>query len=94
MVQQVPLGDVIAAIERAHPDSCLDQLAAGVILAAHWLWLADQLLDCFVDRARHAGMPWAEIGAHLGVSRQAAQKRFSTRVAERHAATARLWAES
>ena len=94
MVQQVPLRDVIAAIERAHPDCSLDQLAAAVIHAAHWLRLADQLLDCFVDRARNAGMPWTAIGAHLGVSRQAAQKRFATRVAERHAATARLWAES
>ncbi|MEV4124380.1 hypothetical protein [Nocardia sp. NPDC049707] len=87
MDRQVPLRDVIAAIERAHPDSSLDQLVAAVIHAAHWLRLADQLLDYFVDQARHAGMPWAEIGAHLGVSRQAAQQRFATRVAERHAAT-------
>ncbi|MGW4773215.1 hypothetical protein ACWEO2_34920 [Nocardia sp. NPDC004278] len=89
MDRQVPLRDVIVAIERAHPDSSLDQLAAAVIHAAHWLRLADQLLDYFVDQARHAGMPWAEIGAHLGVSRQAAQKRFATRGAERHAATTR-----
>ncbi|MFJ9370818.1 hypothetical protein ACIRRA_41275 [Nocardia sp. NPDC101769] len=86
----MPLGDVIAAIERAHPDSCMNQLVAGVILAAHWLRVADQLLDCFVDRARHAGMSWAEIGTRLGVSRQAAQKQFSTRVAKRHVATTRL----
>lgn len=90
MDRQVPLRDVIVAIERAHPDSSLDQLAAAVIHAAHWLRLADQLLDYFVDQARHADMPWAEIGAHLGVSRQAAQKRFATRVAGRHAATTRL----
>ncbi|MEU0504473.1 hypothetical protein [Nocardia sp. NPDC005998] len=90
MDRRVPLRDVIVAIERVHPDSSLDQLAAAVIHAANWLRLADQLLDYFVDQARHAGTPWAEIGAHLGVSRQAAQKRFATRVAERHAATKRL----
>ncbi|WP_157391699.1 hypothetical protein [Nocardia terrae] len=83
MVRQVPLGDVIAAIERAHPDSRLDRLAAGVILAAHWLRVADQLLGCFVDQARRAGMSWTEIGMRLGVSRQAAQQRFSTRAGER-----------
>lgn len=89
MDRQLPLRDVIVAIERAHPDRCLDQLAAAVIHAAHFLRAADQLLDYFVDQARHAGMPWAEIGAHLGVSRQAAQQRFVTRVADRYAATTR-----
>lgn len=87
MDRPVSLRDVIAAIEQAHPDSNLDQLAAAVVHAAHWLRLADQLLDKFVNQARHAGMPWAEIGAHLGVSRQAAQQRFAARVAERRAAT-------
>ncbi|MFE7741791.1 hypothetical protein [Nocardia sp. NPDC057455] len=90
MDRQVPLRDVIVTIERAHPDSGLGQLAAAVIHAAQWLWPADQLLGYFVDRARHADIPWAEIGAHLGISRQAAQKRFATRVTERHAATSRL----
>ncbi|WP_433757327.1 hypothetical protein [Nocardia sp. CA-135398] len=89
MDRQVPLRDVIVTIERAHPDSSLDQLVAAVIHAAHWLRLADQLLDYFVDQARSAGTSWVEIGARLGVSRQAAQKRFAPRVAERHAATTR-----
>ncbi|MFF7945071.1 hypothetical protein ACFZC5_35825 [Nocardia gamkensis] len=83
MDRQLPLRDVIVAIEQAHPDRCLDQLAAAVIHAAHWLLAADQLLDYFVDQARLAGMPWAKIGAHLGVSRQAAQKRFASQSATR-----------
>jgi hypothetical protein len=87
---QVPLRDVIVAIGRAHSERGLDQLAAAVIHAEDWLRLADQLLDYFVDQARRAGTPWAEIGAHLGVSRQAAQKRFATRAAERRTATTRL----
>ncbi|MEU5757639.1 hypothetical protein [Nocardia sp. NPDC047648] len=81
--------DVIAAIERAHPGGGLDQVASAVFHAGHRLRPADQLLDYFVDRAQHAGMPWTEVGAHLGVSRQSAQQRFATRVAERHAATTR-----
>jgi hypothetical protein len=75
------LRDVIAAIERARPGSHLDQLSEAALVAAHWLRLADRLLDHFVDQARRAGLPWAEIGARLGVSRQAAQQRFAARVA-------------
>ncbi|MEU3895219.1 Clp protease N-terminal domain-containing protein [Streptomyces sp. NPDC045251] len=41
--------------------------------------LADQLVGHFVDEARSAGVTWAEIGQILGVSRQAAQKRFVPR---------------
>ncbi|WP_227998563.1 hypothetical protein [Nocardia australiensis] len=87
MDRRVPLRDVIVAVELAHPGSTLDQLSEAAIIAAHWLQLADRLLDHFVDQARQAGVPWAEIGARLGVSRQAAQKRFAARVAGRAAAT-------
>ncbi len=80
----MPLGEVIAAIERAYPENRLDQLAAAVTHAAHWLWVAERLLERFVARARQARLPWAEIGTRLGVSKQAAQQRF----AERSAATA------
>ncbi|MFF3224312.1 PEP-utilizing enzyme [Nocardia suismassiliense] len=88
MQRRVPLGVVIAAIERAYPESRLDQLAAAVTHAAHWLWVADRLLERFVARARQARLPWAEIGTRLGISKQAAQQRFATRVAEHPAATA------
>lgn len=43
--------------------------------------LADQLVGHFVDAARKAGLTWAEIGGVLGVTRQAAQKRFVPRAA-------------
>lgn len=33
-----------------------------------------------VRKARHANRSWSEIGAMLGVSKQAAQRRFSKRV--------------
>lgn len=83
MDRQVPLRDVIAAIERARPGNTLDRLSEAAIIAAHWLRTADRLLDHFVDQARQAGVPWAEIGTHLGVSRQAAQKRYAARVTAR-----------
>lgn len=39
--------------------------------------LGDQLLDHFVQEARTAGCSWSQIGAALGVSKQAAQQRHS-----------------
>ena len=86
----MPLRDVIAVIERARPGNTLDQLSRAAIIAAHWVRLADGLLDHFVDQARQAGVPWAEIGARLGVSRQAAQKRFAARVTARAATSSQL----
>jgi hypothetical protein len=38
---------------------------------------AGHSLSRWVDAGRHAGLSWAEIGDVLGVSRQAAQQRFS-----------------
>jgi hypothetical protein len=38
--------------------------------------VADSLIGHFVDQARRAGASWAEIGRSMGVTKQAAQKRF------------------
>jgi len=38
---------------------------------------ADRTLSAAITRARQAGHPWSDIGAQLGVSRQAAQQRFT-----------------
>jgi Clp amino terminal domain, pathogenicity island component len=54
----------------------LSQLERASQLSEELGELADSLLTYFVDRCRVSGRTWAEIGAHLGVSRQAAQKRF------------------
>jgi hypothetical protein len=37
---------------------------------------ADALLGHFVNRARRSGQSWTEIGARMGVSKQAVRKRF------------------
>ena len=57
-------------------DAPLAQLDAASRTAAELDDLGDALLNHFVDRCRRAGHTWAEIGQHLGVTRQAAQKRF------------------
>ena len=47
------------------------------VAAARAATKAETALHDAVGHARHAEIPWAIIGAALGVSRQAAQKRFS-----------------
>src|SRR3954451_22881897 len=74
---QVPvrLDDLIDAIT-AHESDVLDQLSSAVLTAQHVSALADHLIGHFVDQARRSGASWTEIGASMGVTKQAAQKRF------------------
>src|SRR5690349_450520 len=55
----------------------LDQLATAAATAVELDQTKDDLLNVFVDRARAAGRPWSEISAALGVTKQAAHRRFS-----------------
>jgi hypothetical protein len=71
----VRLDDLIDAIKKVHTDA-LDQLADAVIAADHLGDLADHLIGHFVDQARRSGASWTDIGRSMGVSKQAAQKRF------------------
>lgn len=71
----VRLDDLIAAIKKVHPDA-LDQLQDAVIAADHLGDVADHLIGHFVDQARRSGASWTDIGKSMGVTRQAAQKRF------------------
>jgi hypothetical protein len=52
-------------------------LMVEVVAAARDKERAETALYGAVGRAREAGVPWAVIGAAVGVSRQAAQERFS-----------------
>ena len=72
------LDDLIAAIKKVHTDA-LDQLSDAVIAADHLGDLADHLIGHFVDQARRSGASWTDIGRSMGVSKQAAQKRFVPR---------------
>ncbi|MFE6778904.1 Clp protease N-terminal domain-containing protein [Streptomyces sp. NPDC057702] len=71
----IRLDELIEAIKKVHP-AVLDQLSGAVIAADHLGELADHLIGHFVDQARRSGASWTEIGTSMGVTRQAAQKRF------------------
>lgn len=71
----VRLDELISAIKRVHSDA-LDQLADAVLAAEHLGEVADHLIGHFVDQARRSGASWTEIGKSMGVTKQAAQKRF------------------
>ena len=75
MTNPVRLDDLIEAIKKVHPDA-LEQLTDAVIAADHLGDVADHLIGHFVDQARRSGASWSEIGRSMGVSKQAAQKRF------------------
>jgi hypothetical protein len=76
MVPAVRLDDLIDAITKVHPDNSLDQLSDAVLAADHLGEVADHLIGHFVDQARRSGASWTDIGRSMGVTKQAAQKRF------------------
>ncbi|MFD6313709.1 Clp protease N-terminal domain-containing protein [Streptomyces nigra] len=75
ITSSVRLDELIAAIKKVHEEP-LDQLQDAVIAADHLGEVADHLIGHFVDQARRSGASWTDIGRSMGVTRQAAQKRF------------------
>lgn len=75
----VRLDDLIGAIKKAHTEP-LDQLVDAVIAADAIGEIADHLIGHFVDQARRSGASWTDIGKAMGVTKQAAQKRFVPKV--------------
>ena len=75
MAGQVRLDDLIEAIKKVHADP-LEQLTDAVLAADHLGDVADHLIGHFVDQARRSGASWTDIGRSMGVTKQAAQKRF------------------
>jgi hypothetical protein len=71
----IRLDDLISAITQ-NQNGPLDQLSDAVLLADHIGEVADHLIGHFVDQARRSGASWTDIGRSMGVSKQAAQKRF------------------
>ncbi|NLE80442.1 MAG: ATP-dependent Clp protease ATP-binding subunit [Rhodococcus sp.] len=65
----------MTSTKQLHPDA-LSQLSDAVLLADHLGDIADHLIGHFVDQARRSGASWTDIGTSMGVSKQAAQKRF------------------
>ena len=74
----VRLDEMINTIKKVHSDA-LDQLSDAVLAAEHLGEVADHLIGHFVDQARRSGASWTDIGKSMGVTKQAAQKRFVPR---------------
>src|SRR6195952_5955127 len=72
------LDDLIGTVANAHEDP-LDRVTGAMELAEELDETADSLIGHFVDQARRAGASWSEIGRSMGMSKQAAQKRFVSR---------------
>ncbi len=71
------MSDLVEFVESRNPSgNPMEQLTEAVLLADRFASMADDLVGHFVEAARTAGASWAEIGASIGVSKQAAQKRF------------------
>ena len=70
-----PVEQLVTALDAAEPGP-LDRVRAAVELADELGSLGDELVTHYVEAARGSGGSWAQIGAQLGVSKQAAQQAF------------------
>jgi hypothetical protein len=75
----VSLDDLITQVHRTAGADHLDRVETAVTLAGGFHERADALVDHIVGEARRAGVSWTDIGGRLGVSKQAARKRFTER---------------
>jgi ATP-dependent Clp protease ATP-binding subunit ClpA len=72
------LQELIESVEAdASSNDELDQLSHASRTATGLEEVSDALLGHFVDRSRRSGRSWTQISAALGVTKQAAHKRFS-----------------
>src|SRR5580658_5134386 len=73
----VSLDNLIAFVKSLHPEGDpLENLADAFSVSSQIDDQSDALIGHFVDQARRTGASWSQIGASMGVSKQAAQKRF------------------
>jgi Clp amino terminal domain, pathogenicity island component len=68
--------DELIGYVKGQEGTALDHVSAAVRISEHLDELADHLIGHFVDQARKTGASWTEIGQSIGVTKQAAQKRF------------------
>jgi hypothetical protein len=79
----VPLDSLISYVKVLHGDGGpLVHLTDAVDVAERLDEQSDALIGHFVDQARRSGASWSEIGASMGVSKQAAQQRYVALVPE------------
>ncbi len=69
--------ELIRFVLGLHPEGDeLIHLSDAMLVAERLGDLGDHLIGHFVDQARHSGASWSAIGRSMGVTKQAAQKRF------------------
>jgi hypothetical protein len=73
----VSLDDLIDYVKSMSPaGGPLDNLSDAVSVGSDLDEKSDALIGHFVDAARRSGASWSQIGSSMGVTKQAAQKRF------------------
>jgi Clp amino terminal domain, pathogenicity island component len=76
----VSLDHLITYVKTLHPGGGpLDELSGAMTVSEQLDEQSDALIGYFVDQARRSGESWSQIGTSMGVSKQAAQKRFVPR---------------
>jgi len=82
----VPLDNLIAYVKGLHPGGGpLENVSDAFSVSTQLDEQSDALIGYFVDQARRSGLSWSQIGGAMGVTKQAAQKRFvppATRIAD------------
>jgi Clp amino terminal domain, pathogenicity island component len=72
------LDDLIDYVNAQHPaGDPLVRLSDAMFVSQRLGEVADQLIGHYVDQARRSGATWNAIGEAMGVTKQAAQKRFA-----------------
>ena len=80
MTSPVSLDTLITYVKAQRPGgSPLDNLSDAVTVSTQLSEQADSLIGHFMDQARRSGASWSQIGASMGVTKQAAQQRFVPR---------------
>ena len=69
--------NLVASIAERHHDDPRDALATASAASKDLCEVGERVLAHFVAEARTSGQSWSQIGDVLGVSKQAAQKRFA-----------------
>jgi Clp amino terminal domain, pathogenicity island component len=76
----IRLNELIKRVQdRTRSCTELERLATAVEYGELLKGMGDDLVGHFVERARGAGASWAQVGAQLGVTKQAAQQRHFSR---------------
>jgi hypothetical protein len=79
MALPLSLDSLIASVRDVAPEDPLGQLEEAARQRTDLAELTDAVLGHFVDQARRAGCSWTQIGEALGVSKQAAQQKHTSR---------------